>query len=216
MTLAVPSPSTEKDTPADLADRLKEIKGFLEMPMLQLLQHEESLRAALDAVAEHLPSDLLQALHCAADLGYHREEVTTASARIAARQKEGALKEEIAKESLILRQEKSALADEGVRSALSLELQELTKEHSEIATEIQRLQQKLSVIAGDIAAREVKMKHLDDEKWKRKEALASRLVGLRDRQSQLTPGVDAFDRAVIVSIDVIRQQALDALSSFLQ
>ena len=112
MTLAVPSPSTEKDIPADLADWLKEIKGLLEMPMLQLFQHEESLRVDLDAVAEYLPSDLLQALHYAADLGYHREEVTTASARIAARQKEGVLKEEIAKESSILHQKKNTLADD--------------------------------------------------------------------------------------------------------
>jgi len=59
-----------------------------------------------------------------------------------------------------------------------LELQELTKARSEMAEEIQRLQQKLSAIDGDIAVREIEMKRLDDEKQKQEEALASQLVGL--------------------------------------
>jgi len=59
-----------------------------------------------------------------------------------------------------------------------LELQELTKARSEMAEEIQRLQQKLSAIDGDIAVREIEMKRLDDEKQNQEEALASKLVGL--------------------------------------
>jgi len=47
-----------------------------------------------------------------------------------------------------------------------------------MAEEIQRLQQKLSAIDGDIAVREIEMKRLDDEKQKQEEALASQLVGL--------------------------------------
>ena len=161
--LAVPNPSAQEDIPADLTDRLKEIAALLGMLILQLFQHEERFRAALDAMTEHLPSDLLQVLHC--DLSYHKEEVTKASARIAARQKEGALKEEIAKESLILRRKKNTLADDSTRSALSLDLQELTKEHHETAEAIQRLQQKLSTIEKDIAARETNAVPLFNSIW---------------------------------------------------
>ena len=77
---------------------------LLEMPITQLVQSEDRLCMALDAVVECLPSNLRQVLHCAADLNFYREEVTTASARIAARQGETTLRKEIAEESSALHQ----------------------------------------------------------------------------------------------------------------
>ena len=59
MTLVVPTPA-QRNIPADLIDRLKQMTALLEMPIIQLVQHEESLRAALDTVVEYLPSDLVQ------------------------------------------------------------------------------------------------------------------------------------------------------------
>ena len=55
----------------------------------------------LDAIAEHLLSDLRQVLHCAADLNFYREEVTAASGQVAARQSEAALRKEITEESSV-------------------------------------------------------------------------------------------------------------------
>ena len=73
--------------------------NLLEMPIDQLVQSEDCLRVLLDAIAERLPPDLRQVLHCAADLNFYREEVTAASGWVAARQSEAALMKEITKES---------------------------------------------------------------------------------------------------------------------
>ena len=150
------------------------------------------------------------------DLGFHREEVTAASARIAARQNEAATRQELAKEDSVLLQHRIALADDEGRSALCSELQGLTKERNNIAAEIQCLQQKLSAVDENIATRKTELQHLDDEKRKQEEEVESRLAALHTRRAQLTPGSDDFDRAVITFVDATSQQALDALSSFLR
>ena len=75
---ALPS-SSQGNAPADLTDRLKEMVNLLEMPIDQLVQSEDCLRVLLDAIAERLPPDLRQVLHCPADLNFYREEVTAAS-----------------------------------------------------------------------------------------------------------------------------------------
>jgi len=90
------------------------------------------------------------------------------------------------------------------------------KERGEIAEEIQRLQQKLSAVDGDIATRQTELQRLDDEKRKQEEELESQLAALQARKVQLTPDSDDFDRAVIAFVDATRQQALNAFSSFLQ
>ena len=149
------------------------------------------------------------------DLGFHREEVTAASARIAARQNEAATRQELAKEDSVLLQHRITLADDEGRSALCSELQGLTKERNNIAAEIQCLQQKLSAVDENIATRKTELQHLDDEKRKQEE-VESRLAALRTRRAQLTPGSDDFDRAVITFVDATSQQALDALSTFLR
>ncbi|KAG2629505.1 hypothetical protein PVAP13_3KG456901 [Panicum virgatum] len=215
-TQAVLPPSSQRNVPAYLADRLKEMMDLLEKPIYQLVQSVDRLHVVLDAIAARLPSDLRQILFRTADLGFHREEITAASARIIARQRETAIRKEIAEESSALCQQKIALADDNGQSALSLELQELMRERSEIAEEIQRLQQKLSAVDGDIATRKVKLQRLDAEKRKQEEEVESRLAALQARKIQLTPGNDDFDRAMVAFVDATHQQALDALSSFLQ
>ena len=160
-TQAALPPSSQRNVPADLADRLKEMMDLLEKPIDQLVQSVDRLHVVLDAIAARLPSDLRQILFRTADLGFHREEITAASARIIARQRETAIRKEIAEESSALCQQKIALADDNGQSALSSELQELMRELSEIAEEIQRLQQKLSAVDGDIATRKVKLQRLE-------------------------------------------------------
>jgi predicted nucleic acid-binding Zn-ribbon protein len=108
------------------------------------------------------------------------------------------------------------LADDSTRSALSSELQELKRTRNEIAEQIQHLQQKLSQVDENIATREPELQCLDDDRQKQEEAVESRLAELRDRKARLTLGIDSLDRAVIASIDAVRQQALDSLLSFLQ
>jgi hypothetical protein len=97
----------------------------------------------LDPTAERLPSELREMLYSAVNLHLYRGEVVAASARIAARESEAALREEITEESSALQQQKITLADDSTRSTLSLELQELKRTRNEIAEEIQCLQQKL-------------------------------------------------------------------------
>jgi len=107
------------------------------------------------------------------------------------------------------------LANDIVRSALSSELRELKKTWSEIAEEIQRLQQKLSEVDGNIATRESELQRLDDNRRKQEEEVESRLAELQAQRTQLTPGINSLDCAVIASVDVVRQHAHDALLSFL-
>ena len=108
------------------------------------------------------------------------------------------------------------MADDNGQSALSSELQELMREWSEIAEKIQRLQQKLSAVDGNIATRRTELQCLEAEKQKQEEEVESRLAALQARKIQLTPGNDDFDRAMVAFVDATRQQALDALSLFLQ
>ncbi|KAG2564729.1 hypothetical protein PVAP13_7NG107345 [Panicum virgatum] len=126
-------PPAQRDIPADLPDRLKEMTNLLEMPITQLVQSEDHLCVALDGVAERLPSDLGQVLLRVADLNLYREEVTKASARIAARQNETELRKEITKESLALHQQRSTLADDSAQSALDSELPKPRRTKNRIA-----------------------------------------------------------------------------------
>jgi hypothetical protein len=66
----------------------------------------------LDSIAEHLPAELREVLYGAVDLYLYRGEVIAASARIAARESEAALREEISEESSALQQRKITLADD--------------------------------------------------------------------------------------------------------
>ena len=112
---------------------------LLEMPITQLVQSDDRLCMALDAIVERLPSNLRQVLHCAADLSFYRKEVIAASARIAARQAEVGLSKEIAAESTALDQQKVALANDSARSALSSELQGMRNKRQRVADEIHQL-----------------------------------------------------------------------------
>lgn len=84
---ALPPPS-QRSVPADLTDRLKEAVDLLEKPINVMVQSVDRLHAVLNTMAVRLPFDVMQALLCAADISFHREEVTAASAQIAAGQKE--------------------------------------------------------------------------------------------------------------------------------
>jgi len=109
---AVLPSSSRRNMPADLTDRLKEVLDLLEKPIDQLVQSVDHLHVILDVVAARLLSDLRQILYRTVDLGFHREEVTAASARIVARQSETTIRKEIAKESSALCQRKITLADD--------------------------------------------------------------------------------------------------------
>ena len=68
-----------------------------ETPIDQLVQGEDCLHVMLDPTAERLPSELREMLYSAVDLHLYWGEVVAASARIAARESEAALRKELTK-----------------------------------------------------------------------------------------------------------------------
>ena len=83
--------------PADVTSNLKEIAKQLEAPIEKLVVACDGIRTALESIADVLPSSLKQVLRPTALLGFLREDVLAAASRLASRNNQPALKEEITK-----------------------------------------------------------------------------------------------------------------------
>ena len=76
--------------------------ALLATPVEQFVQDANRLHGMLEPIAGRLPVDLQRTLYRAADLHLYQGEVTAATARIATRQGEAALRQKIVEESLTL------------------------------------------------------------------------------------------------------------------
>ncbi|WVZ94100.1 hypothetical protein U9M48_040037 [Paspalum notatum var. saurae] len=94
--LVTESPPTSPT--ADVTSNLEEIAKQLEAPIEKLVVACDGIRTALEPIVDMLPSSLKQVLRPTAHLGFFREEVLAATSRIASRNNQPALKEEITKE----------------------------------------------------------------------------------------------------------------------
>ncbi|WVZ83991.1 hypothetical protein U9M48_031077, partial [Paspalum notatum var. saurae] len=90
---------------------LTEIAKQLEAPIEKLVVACDGIRTALELIADMLPSSLKQVLRPIAHLGFLREDVLAAASRIASRNNQPALKEEITKECATGNQFKADLDD---------------------------------------------------------------------------------------------------------
>ncbi|WVZ53490.1 hypothetical protein U9M48_004421 [Paspalum notatum var. saurae] len=93
--LVIESPPTSPT--ADVTSNLEEIAKQLEAPIEKLVVACDGILMALEPIVDMLPSSLKQALRPTAHLGFLREDVLAAASRIASRNNQPALKEEITK-----------------------------------------------------------------------------------------------------------------------
>ncbi|WVZ94111.1 hypothetical protein U9M48_040047, partial [Paspalum notatum var. saurae] len=94
--LVTESPPTSPT--ADVTSNLEEIAKQLEAPIEKLVVACDGIRTALEPIVDMPPSSPKQVLRPTAHLGFFREEVLAATSRIASRNNQPALKEEITKE----------------------------------------------------------------------------------------------------------------------
>jgi len=78
--------------------KLWDIAKQLEAPIERLVIDSDGIRTAFEPIVDTLPSGLKQALRPTAYLGFLHEDVLVAASRIASRNNQPALKEEITKE----------------------------------------------------------------------------------------------------------------------
>ncbi|KAJ1279121.1 hypothetical protein BS78_04G131600 [Paspalum vaginatum] len=184
---------------------------LLGTPVVQLVKDSEVLCATLEPVVDQLSADLRRVLHPVAYLGFFREEVEIA----AARDSQSSLRKEIADKCVFLNQQKVYLDDDKATSDLSSKLIDLQKSRTEITKEIQRLQQKLTIIDENIKTASYELEEIKATKQKLKESLSSSLAEVKKLIAHLTPGTNEPDNAIISSVDSIRLKAITAIQQFL-
>ena len=136
--------------PADVTSNLKNIAKQLETPIEKLVVACGGIRTALEPIIDMLPPSLKQALRPTAHLGFLREDVLAATSRIAARNNQAALQEEITKVCAATNQLKANLDDDSEEARLKTSRQTLDVRRSQITDEIKRFKEELSQVAAAI------------------------------------------------------------------
>jgi len=111
---------------------------------------------------------------------------------------------------------KAALDDNGVSSGLNSKLTQLQKSKDDVVKEIQRLQQKLLTIEGDIKTMTSKLDEVKASKQKLKGDLSMGFAEVKALTKQVVLGTNESDTAVISSVDSIRMKAITTIHQFLQ
>ncbi|WVZ52403.1 hypothetical protein U9M48_003461, partial [Paspalum notatum var. saurae] len=193
------SPSTSPTT--DVTLNLKEIAKQLEAPIEKLVVACDGIRTALEPIAEMLPSGLKQMLRPIAHLGFLREDVLAATSRIASRNNQLALKEEITKECVAANQFKADLDDNSEEARLKASRKALDAKRMKITEEIKHQEEDLSRVDTTILANDAGVKMLADNKQKLSTSLKASIARIRERNKGLIIGSDEPDRQIINSAD---------------
>ena len=199
-----------------MTSNLEEIAKQLEAPIEKLVVACDGIRTALEPIADMLPSGLKQVLRPTAHLGFLREDVLAAASRIASRNNQLALKEEITKECVAANQFKADLDDKSEEARLKTCRQALDAKRTKITEEIKRLEEELSRVDAAILANDAGVKPLADNKQKLSTSLKASIARIRDLNKGLVVGSDELDRQIINSADEVRIKALTAVRQYLQ
>ncbi|WVZ93736.1 hypothetical protein U9M48_039693 [Paspalum notatum var. saurae] len=185
----------------DVTLNLKEIAKQLEAPIEKLVIACDGICMALEPIIDVLPSGLKQVLRPTAHLGFLCEDVLAATSRIASRNNQSALKEEITKECVAANQFKANLDDNSEEVQLKASRQTLDAKRMKITDEIKRLEEELSQVDAAILANDASMKMLADNKQKLSISLKASIARIRELNKGLIVGSDGPDRQIIDSAD---------------
>ncbi|WVZ93756.1 hypothetical protein U9M48_039713, partial [Paspalum notatum var. saurae] len=123
----------------DVTTNLKEITKQLEAPIEKLVVACDGICTALEPIIDVLLSSLKQVLRPTTHLGFLREDVLAAASRIASRNNQPTLKDEITKECVAANQFKANLDDNSEEARLKASRQTLDAKRKKITDEIKRL-----------------------------------------------------------------------------
>ncbi|WVZ89912.1 hypothetical protein U9M48_036260 [Paspalum notatum var. saurae] len=185
----------------DVTSNLEEITKKLETPIEKLVVTCDGIRTALDPIVEMLPLGLKQVLRPTVHLGFLREDVLAAASRIASRNNQSALKEEITKECAAANQFKADLYDNNEEAQLKASRQAFDAKKMKITEEIKRLKEELSRVDTVILVNDVGVKMLADNKQKLSTSLKASIARIRELNKGLIIGSDEPDRQIINSAD---------------
>ncbi|WVZ89706.1 hypothetical protein U9M48_036075, partial [Paspalum notatum var. saurae] len=185
----------------DVTSNLKEIAKQLEAPIEKLVVACDGIRTALERIIDVLPSSLKQVLQPTAHLGFLREDVLATASRIASRNNQPALKDEITKECVAANQFKANLDDNSEEARLKASRQTLDAKRKKITDEIKHLEEELSQVDVAILANDASMKMLADNKQKLSISLKASIARIRKLNKGLIIGSDEPDRQIIDSAD---------------
>ncbi|WVZ93833.1 hypothetical protein U9M48_039787, partial [Paspalum notatum var. saurae] len=197
--LVTESPHTTLTT--DVTSNLKEIAKQLEAPIEKLVVAYDGIRTALEPIIDVLPSGLKQVLRPTAHLGFLREDVMAATSRIAFRNNQPALKEEITKECVAVNQFKANLYDNSEQAQLKAFGQMLDAKRMKITDEIKRLEEELSQVDAAILANDASVKMLADNKQKLSISLKASIARIRELNKGLIIVSNKPDCQIIDSAD---------------
>ncbi|WVZ75976.1 hypothetical protein U9M48_023987 [Paspalum notatum var. saurae] len=197
--LVTESPPTTLTT--DVTSNLKEIAKQLEGTIEKLVVACDGIRTALESIIHMLPSGLKQVLRPIARLGFIREDVLDAMSRIASRNNQSALKDEITKECVAANLFKANLDNNSEEARLKASRQTLNAKRMKITDEIKRLEEELSQVDTAILANDASVKMLADNKQKLSISLKASIARIRELNKGLIVGSDEPDRQIIDSAD---------------
>ncbi|WVZ80832.1 hypothetical protein U9M48_028279, partial [Paspalum notatum var. saurae] len=193
--LVTESPPTSPT--ADVTLNLEEIAKQLEAPIEKLVVACDGIRTALEPIADMFPLGLKQVLRPTAHLGFLREDVLAAASRIASRNNQPALKEEITKECAVANQFKADLDNNSEEARMKTSRQALDAKRMKITEEIKRLEEELSRVDAAILANDAGMKMLADNKQKLSTSLKASVACIRELNKGLIISSDEPDCQII-------------------
>ncbi|WVZ49932.1 hypothetical protein U9M48_001247, partial [Paspalum notatum var. saurae] len=205
--LIADSPSISPLIAAVIATKIEDIIKQLETSIEQLVINCEEIRVLFESIADELPVNLKQILRPTAHMGFLREDVRAATSRIASRNNQPALQEEIIKECSTANKFKLALDDQTTETSLSSAWQELEAKMTQLTEEIKRLQQELADVEAAIAANNVEVKKTADSKRQLSMDLKASLSHIHSMNTGLISGSDKLDHQIISLADAIRNKA---------
>ncbi|WVZ58212.1 hypothetical protein U9M48_008500 [Paspalum notatum var. saurae] len=195
--LVTESPPTSPTT--DVTLNLEEIAKQLDAPIEKLVIACDGIRTALEPIADMLLSSLKQVLRTTAHLGFLCEDVLAATSRIASRNNQPALKEEITEECTTANQFKADMDDNSEEARLKTSRQALDAKRMKITEEIKRLEEELSWVDTAILANDAGVKMLADNKQKLSTSLKASIAHIRELNKGLIIGSYEPDRQIINS-----------------
>lgn len=195
---------------------LETIERQLEKPIDILVTNCKDIRSALGEIVTELPSGLKEVLWPSAHLEYFQERVSSAIARLAARENHAALKEQITKECSVANQLKAQLDDDSTKNDLEKTLEGLNQKKIQLADEIKRLQEEESKVDIDIAAAQTVLDKDATAKQVLASSLKANLTNIRSLQRDLVTGSEDADRATITAADDVCVKALQAVKEYRQ
>lgn len=193
-------------------DRLRMMIPHLDVDTADLVRNAGFVREIFNSIKGDLPAMLREALQPAAYIESHEQKFLGAMERLAAREAQKHLP------SQEIQHKQSLVEFKDVIDKLTNSFNHVNQEHEILRDEKEQLLAKLKEIEDSIKLKEDNLSKIPSAISEQKILMATKHAELKvvqAKRKKLIPGTSEEDNRQIAEIDAIRQNALNAIESFL-